>query len=575
MKRLLVLSLLLVIIGCSLHAQYNEKDIIYQQAYQLMSQRQYAQSEQLLIQVLDKYPNDLNSINLLLQIYFALMQTDKAETLLNKYQRVMPQQVYTEQYIQLLVLQAKVEEAWEQSMAYLELFNHEEFRYRQLAAYFERKGFYDRVLQLYRMARTRLNKPNLFTLEIANASMNYRLFNDAIHEYLAYLTLVPSNLFFTNNQIKAILQEDPTLLSSISAIADTSKSEEVKELYAGALVSLKDYKTALSVYKKLELSKLYRFAEEQASSGSDSLAYAAYQYALEVETDPLKLVDISYRMAEISYTNADYSAALWIINNAITLPLWNDRNKWIKSQYGVKLRRLLAEIQLSSGAQVDSAIICLNDARKYARDNFDRQDIDLEIARLYLMRNEKQRANAILQTIKEPRLNEGKAYLLFLGELLSGSIEYADSLMNDFVIKYPGSSYTNDAMYLMMLTLGLQGDDTATFFTAIQLIQLNQESGLDSLLSVFERNKDEELLLLAVETAIGLGLTDRAMSMLNYQFTDPIAAEYTSLLKLSLLNDPEAEQQLARDFLKTRPNSIFSPGFRQRISRWSASRPAL
>lgn len=575
MKKILLVSLVFCMMISFIYAQYNEKDIVYQQAYQLMAQRQYAQSEQLLIQLLDKFPNDLSSINLLLQIYFALMQTDKAEALLSKYQRIMPSQAYAEQHIQLLVLQAKVDQAWEESMAYLELFNHEEFRYRQLAAFFERKGFYDRVLQLYRMARTRLKKPELFRMEIANASMNYRLFSDAIHEYLAFLTQVPSNLFFTNNQIKTILQEDATLISTIAAIADTSKSEAVKELYAGALVSMREYPRALDVYKSLELTKLYRFAEEQAVSGNDSLAYAAYMYANAVEKDVLKQVEISFRMAEISFRNAEYQKAESTISTAVSLPIWKDRNQWMRSLYGVRLRRLMADTRLANGAPVDSAIVWLQEARLFARDNYERQDLDLEMARLNLMIGRYQQSSSILQSIREPRLSEGKDYLLFLTELLNNRISEADSLMNEFIIKYPGSQYTNDAMYLMMLTLGLQGTDTDTFITAIKLIQLNQTAGVDSLLTVFEHTKDEELLLLAIETAIGFGMHDKAMQLLDYQFEDKLAAEYTSLLKLTLVKDHNAEQQLAREFLKNRPNSIFSPGFRQKISRWSAFRPAL
>jgi len=68
-----------------LFGQYNEREILNQQANQLMAQRQYAQAEQLFKVILDKYPGDLNSILQLLNIYFSLSQTDKAEELLNQY----------------------------------------------------------------------------------------------------------------------------------------------------------------------------------------------------------------------------------------------------------------------------------------------------------------------------------------------------------------------------------------------------------------------------------------------------------------------------------------------------------
>ncbi len=134
-KSIVFLLLMLSLYGLS-HGQYNEKDILSQQAYQMFMQRQYAQAEQLYLQILEKYPGDISTINQVLLIYFALSQTDKAEALLTKYQRTIPTQVYSEQHIQLLVLQAKVQEAWQESMSYLELNNHDEYRYRLLASYF-------------------------------------------------------------------------------------------------------------------------------------------------------------------------------------------------------------------------------------------------------------------------------------------------------------------------------------------------------------------------------------------------------------------------------------------------------
>jgi hypothetical protein len=525
--------------------------------------------------VLDKYPNDIATITQLLQIYFALMQTDKAEALLSKYQRVIPAQVYSEQHIQLLVMQAKVSEAWQESLAYLALFNHEEYRYRQIASYFERKGFYDKVLELYQMARVKLNKPEFFRLEIANASMNYRLFEQAIREYLAYLETSPVTLFFTNNQLKTILEEDSTLISVIAGIADSSASAVVKEAYAGALLSRKDYYGALNVYKQLELAKLYRFADDQAASGNDSLAYLAYEYAESLEKDPLKKAELSYRMALISYQRADYAATKALIENNLSLPLWQDRNLAYKSGYAVKIRKLMAETCLAMGSNADSAIVWLEEAKKYARDNTERQETDLEIARLCILKGDVAAATRIIASVKEPALAEKKDYLAFLGALLSNRIALADTLMNDFIIRHPASSYTNDAIYLVMLTLGMQATEQPMFFSAIKLLQMNQVSGIDTLETVFRLNGDEELLLLAIEWSIGLGATERAVEMLNYSFTDPVAAEYTELLKLLMVNDKNEAQRLAREFLKAKPNSIFSPDFRQRISRWSASRPNL
>lgn len=573
-KRIVVIALYCIILSLA-YGQYNEKDIISQQAYQLMAQRQYAQAEQLFLQVLDKYPNDINSVTSLLQIYFMLMQTDKAEALLAKYQRIMQTQLYNEQHIQLLVLQAKVNEAWQESMAYLEYFNYEEYRFRLLASYFERKGFYDKVLDLYRMARTRLGKPDLFGLEIANASMNYRLFDPAIREYLAYLETNPVNLFFTSNQLKTILQEDSTLISVIAEIANSSSNSVVKEAYAAVLVAINNNAEALQIYKQLDLAKLYRFADEQAAAGNDSLAYAAYEFAVGVDKDPSKLIELSYRMAEINFQRTNYQAAKSVIQANLNLSVWKDRNITSRSGYPVKLFKLMAENALAMGEPADSAIVWIEEAKKYARGSFETQEADLQVARLHILAGNEHKAQAILAKVNDPQLGETKEYLSFLSALLSNKTALADTLMNNFIIRYPSSKYANDAIYLIMLTLGIQPADQATFFNAICLLQMNQISGVDSLETVFAKNGDEELRLLAIEWAIGLGAIEKARGLLSFEFKDPVAAEYIELLKMHIINDKNEQQRLAREFLKAKPNSIFSPDFRQRISRWSSSRPSL
>lgn len=571
--------IVLLIVLCSMVSlaigQYNEKEILFQQAYQLLAQRQYSQAEQLFIQLLDKYPNDLNSIMQLLSIYFNLAQTDKAEALLAQYQRIIPAQTYAEQHIQLLVMQAKPVEAWQESMAFLDLYSHDEYKYRRLASFFERKGFYDKVLALYSMARVKLNNPELFRLEIANTSLNYRLLEPAIREYMAYLEKNPVNLFFTNNQIKTILMEDSTLVTVVGAIADSSSSPVLKELYAGALLNSKDYSGALNVYKQLDIAKLLRFAEEQAAAENDSVAYAAYDYAVTVEKDDVKAAEYLYKMAQIRFRNADFAATEVLLRRNLSLPFWKDRNLSYRSTVSVRLRKLMSDNCLAMGLPPDSAKVWLEEAKKYAQNNVERQEIDLEIARLLIMTGNKPAAEKILSATNQPVLNEKRDYLSFLAALLYSENTHADSLMNEFVIKYPGSPFTNDAIYLNMLTINLQAADQAQFFTAIRLLQLNQESGLDTLQTVFEHSKDEELRLLAIEWAIGFGNFARSEQLLDYTFTDELALEYSDLLKMLLSKDNTEQQRLAREFLKAKPNSIFSPNFRSKISRLGSSRPNL
>ncbi|HOQ77600.1 MAG TPA: tetratricopeptide repeat protein [Candidatus Cloacimonas sp.] len=575
MKKIALLLLILIACESAIYAQYDEKQILTQQANQLLIQRQYAQAEQLFLQILDKYPNDLNSINQLMNLYFTLSQTDKAETTLKKYQRILPPQTYSEFYIQLLVTQAKVDDAWQEAMRHLANFGYDEFKFRRLASFFERKAFYDKVMELYTMARNRLGKPDLFRLEMANTALNCRQFEKAIREYMAYTESNPVYLFFTNNQLKTILQEEPSLISVVSAIADSSKSSVLKELYANALVNMKDYKTALSIYKQLDPQKMWHFAEDQAAVGNDSIAFEAYSYLENIETDQVKKMDLLFRMAELKYQQRDYPGSEQIISGCLSMPFWKDRNLYYRSNVSVKLRKLMAEIMLAKNEPVDSALVWLNEAKKFSRNNLEAQEMDLEIARLYILNSEKEKADNILKTINYNTLMETRSYLNFLNTFLAGETALADTLMNEFIIRYPESKYTNDAIYLMMFTLNMDEQDRSTFYSAVRLLQLNHPSGIDSLEVIFKHNKDEEILLLAIEWAIAFGDETRAAALLQYDFQDEIASDYAALLRLLLVADRDEEQRMAKEFLKNKPNSVFSPDFRKKISRWATSKPNI
>jgi len=510
-----------------------------------------------------------------MNIYFTLSQTDKAEATLNKYQRTLPPQTYSELLIQLLIMQAKVDVAWQETMRYLNIYGQDEYKYRRLATFFERKAFYDKVIELYTMARIQLGKPDLFRLEMANTAMNYHQLEKAIYEYMAYTENNPVYMFYTNNQLKTILQEDSTLISVVSAIADSSKNSVLKEIYANALINLQDYKTALNIYKQLELQKMWHFAEEQTAAGNDSIAFEAYSYLETKETDMVKKMDLRYRLAELKYQQRNYPATEQIILESLSLPFWKEKNLYYRSTVGVKLRKLMAEIKLAKNEPVDSALAWLNEAKKFSRNNLEAQEMDLEIARLYILSGEKTKAQNILKTINHNNLMEKRDYLNFLNTLLEGETALADTLMNDFIIRYPESQYTNDAIYLMMFSLNMAEQEKKSFYSAIRLLQLNSQSGIDTLEVIFSHNKDEEILLLAIEWAIAFGNDSKAKELLQYEFQDEVAADYAALLRLLLVSDKEEEQRLAREFLKNKPNSIFSPDFRQKISRWAASRPNL
>lgn len=558
-----------------LPAQYDEKQVLSQQAYQMMARRQYNEAEQLFIQLLDKYPGDLNSILQLIQIYYQTSQTDKIDKLLEQNIRHIPSNTYTEQKILLLIMQGKVSEAWNMSQRYLEQMAYNVNTYRTLAQYFERRGFYEQVIALYKEARIRLNSEDLFSLELANSALNFRLLEEALQEYLRFLDKNPANLYFVNNQCATILKEDSTLVSIISSSAETSTNSALKELLANSYVSLRQYQAALETYKSLPVNKIHAFAQQQFSALNDEIALLAFEHLIAVNSEPLAQNEYRFHSAQIHFRNGGLPEAADSLNMIIAderLQAWNLRNR---SAVNYNARRLKAEIALIMGTDTNQVIDLYVEARQYARNQMEINEIDLDIAKLMLMNADFSKAQAQMELVRDPKLLESKEFYTFLLALLQNRTEIADSLMNEYIIKHPGGRFVNDAIYLMMLVFELEEADRDTFFIAYRSFHLHNPEAIDMLLQVFDRNQDEELRILAIEWAIMISKSEKALQILDYEFKDDIAREYAALLRLKLSRDSDYEQRLAREFLSKNPNSIFSPGFRQVLSRLSSARPNL
>jgi len=572
MRKLLLITILFLLGTAAVQAQYSEKDILSQQAYQFLARRQFSDAEELFKTILERYPTDNNSVLQLMQIYFQTSQLDKAESTLEQYRRALfPNQV-AELEIQLLIMQGKPDPAWTLGQAYLEQ-RHNQNAYRILASYFERRGFFEQVLQLYQQARQQHNNNELFMLEIANTALNFRQFTLALQEYLRFLDKNPANLFFINNQVKTILSEDSTMIAVVGEQAKEANSQIINELYANALISQRRHEEALEIYKLLPEDKLLRFAEDQYLALNDEVALPAFAYLSDSTSDPIRSNEHRFRVAQIQFRNRRHDETKLLLEQIIGDSLLLEPRNRLRSPVNLNARKLMAHNSIALHKDIPAAVNWLQEAKQFCRNNTETQEIELALTRLNISAADYATAHQRLASITDKNHFETRNFLRFTAYLMQGETELADSLMNEYIIQYPSGKYVNDSIYLMMFVLGLQGADREIFFQAYRLMQLQDGAAVDSLLSLFARTGDEELLILAVEWSILLADQSRALEILQREWEDGICAEYAALLKLTLIKDPLLEQRLAREFLKSNPDSIFSPKFRQQLSRLNQSRP--
>lgn len=565
---ILILSLCVIM----LWGQYDEKAILTQQATNLYNSRQYAQAEQLYRQILQKWESDQHSILQLLNISYATGDVDKAEAVLSEYGRHLAPITILDHEIQILVHRGRAEEAWAKAMQSMQLNPNDQNRYRTLASHFQRRGFFDQVLELYEMGRISFGNPDLFTLEYANAALAFQRYDLAMAEYLRWLEKNPGNLYFVNNQCKQILDADSTRIEQIRESAKTGVPV-MRELLASTLVSRKMHQEALEIYKEMGRDKMHNFANEQMRNFNDDIAVLAYEWLAETEADIFRKMQYVYNQAQIGVRNQHYALADSLVNVVIADSLFNlPGNRW-RSGVGYQVRQLKAKLSLITSRDPLLALSWVQQTKEFARNQLENQQCDLEAARLQILARDYPAATSLLGTVTESGLREEKEYFAFLAALLADNMEVADSLMNDYVINWPGGSYTNDAIYLMMHTLGLQGEGRAEFMEAFRLQQLYDPAAISILQELFEASGDEELLILAVEWALGMGDKELAQELLQHEWGDDVAKDYAALLTLFLQDKDEARQREAREFLRHNPNSVFSPSFRSFLAQELRGRP--
>jgi len=573
-KRLTLIAICIMLSTGFVFAQFNEREIMSQQAAQMLSFRQYSEAEQLFKQLLSKYPDDLNSVLQLIQIYIQTSQVSKADEILEKYRPNINPDIYSEQRIYIYILQGEQSKAMQLAKSYLNQVNHDQNKYRQIASYFSSRGFYEQELELYQNARTHYKDNDLFGIEIANTAMNYRLYQRAITEYLRYLEQNAQNSYYVSNQCRLILKEDSTMVDVIASYSQKSQNPAIRELYASSLASLKRNREALEIYKTLPIDKFQRFADEQFAAFNDWVAFSAYEQLLLLYTDIIQKNILTYRMALIRYRNNLLPETRLLLQQIIDDPQIQERNLRNRSTVNVDARKLMANLALTTD-DVASAVQWLNQAKTFARIQSESTAIDIELSRLQLMQENYTAAAAILNGISDPALLPTRDYYIFLSALMQNQVEAADSLMNNYIIQYPASPFVNDSIYLMMLNYDLQDNERVLFFQAFRKRQLQQVESIDILLQLFAVKADEELRIMAAEWAITMAQPQKALDILSYVWTDELIKDYAEVLKLKLSKDVEYEQRLAREFLKQNPNSIFSPNFRQLLNRSSSAKPNL
>jgi thioredoxin-like negative regulator of GroEL len=576
MKYRLIAVALFLIMLTGLAGQYDEKAILYQQAQQLVQQRQYTQAEQAWLNILQKYPNDVNAVAQLFQMYLQISQPDKAEKLVRDYRAVLPGNVAQEYEIQLDIQQARLDDAWRKTQAYLQLYPGEENKYRLLAGFFERKSFFDYAIMIYQQGRKALNRTDIFLMETGNAAFYSHQYELAVQEYIRFLETQPGNVYFVGNQLNVMLTENPDLIAQFKGIAKNSTSIEVKEVYAISLSRMGSFKEALTEYENLPTEKLTIFANEQYQAGRDSLAIAAYNALRNRQIDLNTLGEIILKTAESQIRLRQFAAA-----ESVLTQLYNPVEKKVNSRferrrYPFQACLMLADLANWQGRGSGLVISLLNEAKKLATNSEDMAEVNFRLIGNYFVNQQYQEAEQLLKQQGNTKQTDRVFYYRYLLALAAQQTAKADTLLNDLIVAAPSSPFVNDLVTLNILMLNLQANGQKSLLDAYRYRLSHRDSlAVTTVYDLSVTAKDEELRILAADWALASGFSTWADTIYDHTWQDALLSEYTALQRSRLRDNQTRAENMAKDFLKSNPNSVFSPGFRQILQKAPTGRPNL
>jgi hypothetical protein len=578
MKRIICFMLLSIIFLC-LYAQYDEKTILLQQAQSMVQSRRFQQAETIYNDLMIKYPGDYSIVLNLINTLVLSTKYDEAYELLNAKKGSMPSDVYSTQKIYLLIQKSNFEEAYSFALNYLDQNPNQVTLYRTIASFFESKMQFEKAIQIYMKGRQVSHDETLNSQEMANDLFQIRNYKEAIPEYFKLLSRNPSYSYFVANQMQMILKDDPKQINAIARESEKSTVIETKEVYARSLVVLGNFQQALQIYRQLPPEKLVQFADEQYSAKRDSLALMAYNDVLPKIVDPARVADIQIRQARIFIMTGNTKFAENTLNQIINDKTIQSPSYRFVTRANREARELMAEVLIQQKGSSQKIIFYLNDAKKYAFNTAEADEIEFEIINYQIMNGSyddaKQRLSSILK--KE---NTGSAiykngyYYSFLIATMQND-PAADSLLNNCIIATPESPDTNDALYLSFIISGLKGASREQFLEAYRMRKMHQDLDAIAIMdSLYERTKDEELRILIGDWAIQSKQYITARNAFNFAFKDVTLKEYAALQITKLYESNQNEQQkLTIDFLKGNPDSVFSPEFRMLLSVPSESPP--
>jgi len=562
-KTMKKIMLILLILPGLIWAQYNNKEILLNQANRYLMQRNYEKANQLYEQVLTDYPVDGNTVELYINNLIRISKIDKAAEKLQLYADNLPEFIFVRLNTAVLISQGKPDQAYDETRKFLEQHPGSIQYYKSLAAVFEQFRQPETAISILLQARKVAKDDYLYALELATDYESIKEYKNAVNEFMKLAERQQAYSNYVLNHLKQMLQDDQNLIKEIEKSSGKYEQENIIRIVAQCYAAIDDYDNALAKYEKLSPEILASFAGGMQATGNLPVAERAFLRYLERETDVTKKTDASIDLAEILISREKLSEA-----EKILLGLYNDQDlKSQKYRYRTKAnsecRLMLAEITLRQNDNDPKVLAYLEEAKQFAFNQAHQNEIEYKIIHYEMLIGkftESQNRLSRLLEQEEPGSDSyklGYYYAYFLAMMQNDSA--ADSLLGEVIINLPEDEKTNDALLVFVITSFLEDEQKAEFFAAYRQMQLHKSEAAEQLMALYHETKNEELLILAGDWALLNNDPETAGNIFSSEIKNPVLKEYAQL-QLAKLSPHE---ELCKTFLTDHPRSVFSPEFRE------------
>lgn len=484
---------------------------------------------------------------------------------------------------------------------------------RVLAQTFFEKNLREKALLAYQKGREALNRPSLFSLELANA---YRLMNKKqlmIKEYLTFSKSQPQNLNYVKNSFQRVLREPADLDTLETILYDFIQDSEGDPIYNEMLIwthlQQKNFSAALrQAYSLDKRNKTMAVKPEEAPKQRQR------------RNEGENIINVGL----IAYRNADYKTAEkafnYIINDYPESPSSRLAKKYVllseeevvKASYPVDtaaVRELIAKYEAFKGQSRDLFTALDAQRRKALLHAFYLNEIPesieiltdlvsqpvgkhriiaeskMDLADIYLL--DKQPWESILLYAQVERMFKDEP-LGYEAKLKSAKLSYFKGEFElaqghlDILKLATSREIANDALNLSILiknnTVFDSTDVVMQEYANIELLlfQNQKQEALAALDQMVEKYSGhsivDEVYFLKAKTYRELGEAGKAIEALNkinegfyFEILGDDALFLTAVIHEDDLKDPEKSMELYTELLKKFPGSIFVSEARKRF----------